>query len=430
MFTPKIRWTLTSFFAILLLGMGFRNWLILLALIPLSILTLTYFVIQPPEELDLEVVREIDQTRYQEGETVKITLRIKNRGTQIIEMLEILDRLPLQVSLKRGSNHIITSLDPNEETVVRYEIRCDYRGRWNIGPTHIRARNFTNSVYTVATYEKTISDLVIIPNFELIKDMPFRTKYPKISDGPFHSKLKGEGLDFSGVREFTSSDSLGRINWPATAKYNKLFTNEYELFRSADLLVVLDATEKTSSVLDEEIKAVLSLTEYFLKYKCRVGLVIIRDIVDRFDLSSSRQQLMKFTEKLIDIQATKINRFNIVKRRLDNSLDQHFPNNCLTIFITPLIDKQINNILVQTARRRRNCFFLAPAIIDSEWRFIKNKESSANILVHQDLMIQRKTEIIKVYQKGVIVIEWDISVPFSVFMNKLKQISVRRGGNR
>ncbi|MHA1557376.1 MAG: DUF58 domain-containing protein [Candidatus Heimdallarchaeota archaeon] len=430
MFTPKIRWTLASFFGILLLGIGFRNWLILLALIPISILIISYFIIQPPEELDIEVIREIDQTRYQEGEHIQITLKIKNHGKKTIEMMEVHDILPLQVSLKKGSNHIITTLDSGEETVVRYEIRCDYRGRWNLGPTHIRARNFTNSVYTVATYEETISDLVVIPNFELIKDMPFRTKYPKISDGPFHSKLKGEGLDFSGVREFTSSDSIGRINWPATAKYNKLFANEYELFRSADLLLVLDATEKTGSVLDEEIKAVLSLTEHFLKYKCRVGLVIIRDIVDRFDLSSSRQQLMKFTEKLIDIQATKMGKASILKDRLDNNLDKHFPKNCLTIFITPLIDQKINNILVQTARRRRNSFFLVPSIIDSEWRFIKDKENAANVLVHQDLKIRRKTEIIKVYQKGVIVIEWDISIPFSVFMNKLKQISVKRGGSR
>ncbi|MHA1461558.1 MAG: DUF58 domain-containing protein [Candidatus Heimdallarchaeota archaeon] len=430
MFTPKIRWTLASFFGILLLGIGFRNWLILLALIPISILIISYFISQPPEELDIEIIREIDQTRYQEGEHLQITLKIKNHGKKTIEMMEVHDILPLQVSLKKGSNHIITTLDSGEETVVRYEIRCDYRGRWNLGPTHIRARNFTNSVYTVATYEETISDLVVIPNFELIKDMPFRTKYPKISDGPFHSKLKGEGLDFSGVREFTSSDSIGRINWPATAKYNKLFANEYELFRSADLLLVLDATEKTGSVLDEEIKAVLSLTEHFLKYKCRVGLVIIRDIVDRFDLSSSRQQLMKFTEKLIDIQATKMGKASILKDRLSNNLDKHFPNNCLTIFITPLIDQKINNILVQTARRRRNSFFLVPSIIDSEWRFIKDKENAANVLVHQDLKIRRKTEIIKVYQKGVIVIEWDISIPFSVFMNKLKQISVRRGGSR
>lgn len=430
MFTPKIRWTLASFFGILLLGIGFRNWLILLALIPISILIISYFISQPPEELDIEIIREIDQTRYQEGEHLQITLKIKNHGKKTIEMMEVHDILPLQVSLKKGSNHIITTLDSGEETIVRYEIRCDYRGRWNLGPTHIRARNFTNSVYTVATYEETISDLVVIPNFELIKDMPFRTKYPKISDGPFHSKLKGEGLDFSGVREFTSSDSIGRINWPATAKYNKLFANEYELFRSADLLLVLDATEKTGSVLDEEIKAVLSLTEHFLKYKCRVGLVIIRDIVDRFDLSSSRQQLMKFTEKLIDIQATKMGKASILKDRLSNNLDKHFPNNCLTIFITPLIDQKINNILVQTARRRRNSFFLVPSIIDSEWRFIKDKENAANVLVHQDLKIRRKTEIIKVYQKGVIVIEWDISIPFSVFMNKLKQISVRRGGSR
>ena len=430
MFTPKIRWTLSLFFAILLFGIGFREWLVLLALIPIAILILSYFVQKPPEDIDLVITREIEQTRYQEGEHVRITLRIKNNCTKAIEMLEILDTLPIQVSLKKGSNHVITSLDSAEETIVQYEFRCDYRGRWTLGPTHTRARNFSNSYYTVKTFDDTLCDLVVIPNFELINDMPFRTKFPKISDGPFHSKLKGEGLDFSGVREFTNSDSIGRINWPATAKHNKLFTNEYELFRSADLLLILDATEKTSSILDQEIKAVLSLTEHFLKYKCRVGLVIIRDHVDRFDLSSSRQQLVKFTEKLIDVQATKIERFNILRKRLENNLDLYFPSNCLTIYISPLIHKQVNHILLESARKRKNSFFLVPSIVDSEWRYVKNKDNPAEVLIHQDLKLRRRTEIMKVFQTGVIVVEWDVSIPFSVFMNKLKQITIKRGGSR
>lgn len=427
MFTKKIRWTITIFFVVLLFGIGFQEWLMLLALIPLGILILTYFMITPPQELKLEVIRELDQTRYQEGEHVEITLKIKNHGKKSIDFLEILDELPQQVSLKKGSNHVITSLDAEEETTLRYLISCDYRGRWKLGPTHLRARNFIDSAFVLDANKNTLTDFVIIPNFEKIRDMPFRTKFPKISDGPFHSKLKGEGLDFSGIRKYMPSDSMGRINWAASVKYNELFTNEYELFRSADLLLILDATEKTASILDDQIKAVLSLTEHFLKYKCRVGLLIMRQHVDRFELSSSRQQLAKFTEKLIDVQATKVDRFNILAKRLDNNLDQYFPRNCLTIVISPLIHTQINEILVRVARKRRNSVFLVPSIIASEWRFIKDKEDLANVLVNRDLQIKRKIEITNMYQKGVLMMEWDVSIPFSVFMTKLKQVSVRRG---
>jgi len=427
MFSPKIRWTVVLFFIILLLGVGFQEWVFLISLIPLTVLIIFYFFTSPPEKLDLEIIRELDQNRFQEGEHVEISLRIRNKGKQSIDILEIVDELPIQVSLKSSSNHILTSLDAGEETEFRYVISCDYRGRWKLGPTHVRVRNFIDSAFSVTTFDSTEDRIIVIPNFEIIRDMPFRTKYPKISDGPFHSKLKGEGLDFSGVREFLHSDSLARINWPATAKYGRLFANEYELFRTADLLLVLDATEKTASILEDQIKAVLSLSEHFLKYKCRVGLMIIRDAVDRFNLSSSRQQLVKFTEKLIDVQATKVESLNILNRRINTNIDKYFPLNCLTIIISPLIQPAINKMLIDVAKRRRNSFFLVPSIVSSEWRYIKEKENPPNLLVHQDLLLRRETEITRVFQEGLVVFEWDVNTPFSVFMNKLKQIAVKRG---
>ncbi|MHA1221202.1 MAG: DUF58 domain-containing protein [Candidatus Heimdallarchaeota archaeon] len=427
MFTPKVRWSIGIFFVILLLGIGFEEWTYLLPLIPLGIAILIYFSSKTPETMDIEIIREIEQTRFQEDEHVEVVLKIRNKGKNNLDVVEILDKLPLQVSLKSSSNHIITSLDAGEETQVRYKISCDYRGRWILGPTHVRVRNFLDSSYIYKIYKESKTKIVVIPNFETINDMPFRTKFPKISDGPFHSKFKGEGLDFAGVREYQSTDSLSRINWPSTAKYGKLFTNEYELFRTADLLLVLDATEKTTSILSEQIKATLALSEYFLRFKCRVGLVIIRDTVDSFELSSSRQQLVKFTEKLVDIQATKVNNFNLLKKRVDNNIMKYYPMNCLTIFISPLIHPTMNNIFIESARRRRNCFFLVPSIISAEWRFIKSKEDAANLIVHQNLLLRREIELAKVTQQGLLIFEWDISIPFSVLMNKLKQVTNIRG---
>ncbi len=427
MFTPKMRWSITLFFVILLAGIGFEEWTYLLALIPIGVIILSYFFTAAPEKIEVEIERIIEQTRFQVDEHVEIILNIRNRGREAIDALEILDELPPQVSLKSSSNHIITSLNPGEETQFRYKISCDYRGRWVLGPTHIRARNFLDSSFSYKIFEETKTDIVIIPNFELIKDMPFRTKYPKISDGPFHSKFKGEGLDFAGVREYQFTDSLNRINWPSTAKYGRLFTNEYELFRTADLLLVLDASDSTASILDDQIKAVMSLSEHFLRFKCRVGLVIIRDTVDWFELSASRQQLLKFTEKLVDVQATKVENYNILRKRVTNSIDKYYPLNCLTIFITPLINNAINKIFIDSARKRRNNFFLVPSIIASEWRFIKNKEDGASLLVHQELLLRREIELAKVIQQGLIIFEWDVSIPFSVFMNKLKQVSNKRG---
>ena len=79
------------------------------------------------------------------------------------------------------------------------------------------------------------------------------------------------------------------------------------------------------------------------------------------------------------------------------------------------------------AKRRRNSFFLVPSIISSEWRYVEEKEDAGNLLVHQNLLLKRQTEITRVFYEGLIVFEWDVNTPFSVFMNKLKQIAVKRG---
>ncbi|MEA2069846.1 MAG: DUF58 domain-containing protein [Asgard group archaeon] len=427
MFSPKIKWYLILFFSLLLIGIGLREWLLIISLIPISVFLISYYLTKTPDEINIKITRDLEQKRYQEGEYIDIKLEVENSGEQDFEIIEIKDMLPPELSLQKSSNYVIGSLHKGERTTIRYQIKCDYRGRWEIGPTYVRVRNFLDSSFTQERFDKTIIKITVIPSFSPLQDMPFRTRYPRISEGPFHSKLKGEGLDFAGVREHRPGDSLGRINWRVTAKYGKLFSNEYELYRSAEILLILDATEHSVSVLDNEIKAVLSLAEYFLKYKCQVGLLIIRDTVDRFRLSSSREQLYRITDALIDVKATTIENLDVLDDRLKTSLEKYFPQNCLKFIISPLYNPEINQLLTKIARQERNCLFICPQIIQYEWEHIKNKDNASNLFIHQDLLLRHKTELLKVRQRGLVIYEWDASIPFSVFVSKLKRVAIQRG---
>ena len=130
---------------------------------------------------------------------------------------------------------------------------------------------------------------------------------------------------------------------------------------------------------------------------------------------------------LVDVKATKAENYNILSKRIRNSLEYYYPMNCLTIFISPLIQSSMNKIFIAQAKMRKNSFFLTPSILSSEWRYVKNKESGANLLAHQNLLLKRQTEVGKIVQEGLLVFEWDVSVPLSIFMNKLKLVAVRRG---
>ena len=158
-----------------------------------------------------------------------------------------------------------------------------------------------------------------------------------------------------------------------------------------------------------------------------MGLVVIQDAVDHFPLSSSRQQLLKFTNKLVDVQATTVGSYSILQKRVRNKIDLYFPMNCLTIFISPLVDRQMNIIFKDIALRRRNSLFLVPSIIASEWRYVTEKDDAINLMIHQELLLEREIELTKMTHYGLVLFEWDVSTPFSIFMNKLKHVIVQRG---
>ena len=77
MFTPKIRWTVTIFFVILILGLGMNEWTIFLALIPLSLLLIAYFYTKPDEELPISKQR-----------VEKLGIRVSQRVGKILDVLD------------------------------------------------------------------------------------------------------------------------------------------------------------------------------------------------------------------------------------------------------------------------------------------------------------------------------------------------------
>ena len=56
-------------------------------------------------------------------------------------------------------------------------------------------------------------------------------------DGKTH---RGEGMDFHGVREYRTGDSLRRVHWPTTARTGKISVIEFERAFQRDVIVALD----------------------------------------------------------------------------------------------------------------------------------------------------------------------------------------------
>jgi len=106
--------------------------------------------------------------------------------------------------------------------------------------------------------------------------------------GRYHSVFKGQGMDFSEVREYSPGDDVRLIDWNVSARmghpYVKLFREEREL--TIMLLVDLSASTDfgTQTALKREVAAELTalLALCALTNNDKVGLLIFSDKIEHF----------------------------------------------------------------------------------------------------------------------------------------------------
>ena len=99
--------------------------------------------------------------------------------------------------------------------------------------------------------------------------------------GPSPPGQVAAGTDFFGVREYQPGDPPSAINWRTSARYvDKLYANEFQQERVADVGIVLDGRLRTNefarghSLFEYSVQAAASLADALLNQGNRVGLLV------------------------------------------------------------------------------------------------------------------------------------------------------------
>ncbi len=95
--------------------------------------------------------------------------------------------------------------------------------------------------------------------------------------GEHRSRLAGEGVEFSGVREFVPGDRQRRINWPATTRRGTLQLNTFTAERAQAVVVIMDISidvgEVGTSSADLAMRATAGVAASYLAARDRVGVI-------------------------------------------------------------------------------------------------------------------------------------------------------------
>ncbi|MFG0256717.1 MAG: DUF58 domain-containing protein [Phycisphaerales bacterium JB043] len=138
-----------------------------------------------------------------------------------------------------------------------------------------------------------------------------RRRVDDLFSGEYHSAFKGQGVEFSEVREYQPGDDVRAIDWNVTARTGKPFVKRYQEERQLTIIIAVDRSasegfgsgEKLKGQISTELAAVLTFVAS--RNNDRVGQMIFSDHVEQFvPPKKGRAHVLRLMRDLLDFEPT------------------------------------------------------------------------------------------------------------------------------
>lgn len=409
-----------AFFAVamvaLLGGLALRSWpLVLLSLPPLVFLALGS--LDAPVRPGLVATRVLDRDRLSVGTQAEVRMHVVNQGPAL-GLVEILDVLPPELVVVRGTNHVIVSLAAEEALDLVYEVRPLLKGEYAVGPLRTRSLDALGLGAEDAVVVAP-SKVMVAPAMESLAHAQLGPRRTRPWFGHVPSRHIGAGSEFWGIREYVSGDDMRRINWKASARFDTLYSNEYQGERSGDVVIIVDARREsaigtpTVNAVEIGVRAALGVAEHVLASKNRVGLIVQRDVLDWVPPAFGRKQLYRILDHLIHVRAGGEWPFSFVTW----VLTRYFPRDALVVLISPLTDRMSLDAVMTLAAHGYDVSILSPSPLEIEKQYLPPSDEAAT--AYRILLMERENLVAQL-RRVAQVVDWDPATPLALPLRRMR----------
>lgn len=179
---------------------------------------------------------------------------------------------------------------------------CYARGLYTIGPLVANGSDPLGFFRVQITGGELISAVIYPPVVELSH---FCLPVADLSGGEaVRHRMEARSAHASTVREYAPGDSLKRIHWFSTAKYNRLMSKEFDHRGGGDVWVVLDLergmhiSEGVERTDEYAVAVAASLAHAALTEGCSVSLIAYGDQEYSLPMGSGIRQMSRLLEML------------------------------------------------------------------------------------------------------------------------------------
>jgi uncharacterized protein (DUF58 family) len=226
--------------------------------------------------------------------------------------------------------------------------------------------------------------------------------------GETRSHRIGSSGEFFGIRSASPTEPPRQINWRASARSGELLANEYELDRTGDVLILLDARPTAlgrsvdSRLLGLSVAAAAGVAEAFLREKARVGVAVFGEFLDAVPLASGRTQRVRIRRTLVRARLT---RAPGPAERCAVAVRRHFPPGITTLLFSSLGDEESDHLVTYLRRRGYPTLVVSPSPLPLQSR-------AGGLPAEEEALVQRMTKLVRrarlthVWQYAPVV-DWD-----------------------
>ncbi len=411
-------------FVLLFAGLAGLNSAVLALTIPL-LLYLFYGFWRGPEELKLDVHRELSAERVAPNTPVKVKVTLINRGGDL-EELELEDVISPALTISNGSNRHSISLPKGGIFTFEYNVHAP-RGNYPFETLRAGAADCFGIVSAAESFH-TQGQIFVFPPVTRLKYIAIRPRRTRVYAGSIPARVGGTGVEFFGVRDYQPGDSPRRINWHVSARHEgSLYSNEFQQERVADVGIVLDGRERANlffggkSLFEHSVLAAAALSNALLTQGNRVGLLIYGHYLQWTLPGYGKLQ----RERILHALARATPGPSQIFEGLEFLPVRAFPPESQIVLVSPVLENDFEP-LIQLRARGYQVLIVSPDSVAFEQNLLPHTPEVQ--LAARVVRMERKILIHRLMRAGIQLIEWNISQPLDQALGQA--LRYRPTGNR
>lgn len=230
------------------------------------------------------------------GENVALTLQVHNDYLLPIAHIKLFYQT-IDSQLTGTPVSFSAMLLPRQHSVHSLEIHCRFRGRWDVGLTHVELMDpfglFRLRLKVKWFLSHKDLSLLVRPRVLPIASLPLRQR----NDEGLLESLPRPSADiamYSDIRKYRAGDPLKRVHWKLTARQRELMVKNYEETALPDLLLYVDTKAsglprlEQLTLEDTVVECATAFVNYLLNVHMPVSMISYGR--ERTQLRGTRQE--------------------------------------------------------------------------------------------------------------------------------------------